>query len=565
MKDTTLSVPNKSEIIELASESYISGDYARTVEILSSFLKNNPEEAEALHLRGTALARSGDFLAAENDFKSVIKIQPDRADAYFNLGLIYTQQGRLDEAIEKFETTLRLKPLDAQAMNDLGVLYCSKGKTDKAEELFAAALKINPAFKDAFLNIFEILWSRDKYNDALEIAHDYLKKLSTTVAERKPEENPPESAMENKPPTRDTAPPQITIRRHERALDRLTDNERNELFSKRVPEHLRGKKTGMNIAVVADFNIAGQLTGLFRLINEKTIHRARCIIIQDDYLSYDSDLVLSKGKQEDFEEALRIIGNADFYHVGRFPIANDNFPLTDYLRTNNTIIQYFGSELRSNGWQIYNWHKSNRIVGLAAWDYTMIKDAPFFYHVNMMYDSSRVKKAQPPEGTIRIAHPTTNRQIKKTELFLKAVDSLRRQGYDVEPVVIEGKTNQECLDLKATCQMTFDQISVGIYGVSAIESMAAGHVVFGGISNFAASYHPDNPIVWVTESNLAEKIRYYLDHKDEIIARGKAGIEWVKKNHDPVTILRQHLYLYDFVKNGHRFMQDPDDQLLRLA
>ncbi len=560
-----LSTLNKSEIIEQASQSYLSGDYARTIEILTTFLKSNPDEAEALHLRGTALARIGDFLAAESDFRAVVKIQPDRADAYFNLGLIYTHQGRLDEAIEKFEATLRLKPLDAQAMNDLGVLYCSKGKTDKAEELFAAALKINPAFKDAFLNIFEILWSRDKYNDALEIAHDYLLKLSATAAERKPEDKASIQVAPNRPAGNELTAPPITIRKHDRAEERLTEDERIELFSKRVPEQLRRKKTGMNIAVVADFNIAGQLTGIFRLINEKTIHRARCIIIQDDYLSYDNDLVLSRGKQEDYEEALRIIKNADFFHVGRFPIANDNFPLTDYLRSNNTIVQYFGSELRSNGWQIYNWHKGNRIVGLAAWDYTMIKDAPFFYHVNMMYDSAKVKRACPPEGTIRIAHPTTNRQIKKTELFLKAIDTLRRQGYDIEPVVIEGKTNQECLDLKASCQMTFDQISVGIYGVSAIESMAAGHVVFGGISNFAASYHPDNPIVWVTENNLVEKIKYYLDNKQEIPLRGKAGIEWVKKNHDPETILRQHLYLYDFVKNGHRFLQDPDDQLLRLT
>ena len=65
----------------------------------------------------------------------------------------------------------------------------------------------------------------------------------------------------------------------------------SKLFEKHVPEALRAKKCGLNIAIVGDFNIAGQLTTLFRLINEKTIHRARCIILQGDYLSYDQDIV----------------------------------------------------------------------------------------------------------------------------------------------------------------------------------------------------------------------------------------------------------------------------------
>lgn len=561
MKSTISHTASKSETIDKASELYLAGNYNQATDILSAFLKNNPEDVDALHLRGTALAHLGDYLSAENDFKAVIALQPDRADAYFNLGLIYTQQGKLEAAIEKFETTLRLKPLDAQAMNDLGVLYCSTGKPEKAEELFAQALKINPAFKDAFLNIFEILWSRDKYNDALEIAYEYLKKLSKP--ETGPKEDVPISSSEITEDNHRPAFPNITIHKRKQSGERLSDALRNELFAKHVPNGLKDKKTGMNIAVIADFNIAGQLTSLFRLINQHTIHCARCVIIQEDYLSYDGDLILSRGNPDDYREALAIMENADFFHIGRFPISNDNFPLTDYLRPNNTIVQYFGSELRSSGWQIYNWHKANRIVGLAAWDYTMIKDAPLFYHVNMMYDSSKIKKAAPPGQTIRIAHPTTNRGIKKTELFLNAIEKLKSKGYDVEPVVIENKTNRECLDLKATCQMTYDQISVGIYGVSAIESMAAGHVVFGGISNFAASIQPDNPIVWVTENTITDKIKFYLDNRDQIEKRGQAGIEWVKTHHDPMKILRQHLYLYDFVKNGHRFLSDPDEQLLR--
>lgn len=336
---------------------------------------------------------------------------------------------------------------------------------------------------------------------------------------------------------------------------------RNTLFEKHVPEALRAKKSGFNIAIVADFNIAGQLTALFRLINEKTIHRARCIIVQGDYLSYDQDLVLSSNKNGDWEEAHEIIRDADFLHIGRFPVRDPRLSLMQKIKPDNCVVQYFGTQLRKNAHQIYNWHKEKKITGIGAWDYTMIQNAPFFYHINMMFDSTKVDSSARPDGTIRIVHPTTDRKVKKTELFLEAMKNLEKK-YDVEGCVVEGKTNRECLSIKNKAHMTFDQISVGIYGVSAIESMAMGHVVFGGISNFAASIYPDNPVVWTTPYNLEERIEYYLCNPEAIAIRGEKSRKWVQQHHDPVTILRQFLYIYDLVRNGHNFMKTPDEQLL---
>ena len=335
-----------------------------------------------------------------------------------------------------------------------------------------------------------------------------------------------------------------------------------EIFSKHVPEELKAEKTGINIALIADFNIAGQITQLFRLINTKTIHRARCIILQGDYLTYDQDIVLSQNNPEDLNDAQDIIKNADFFHIGRFPKPNKmNLALIDYLRPNNSIIQYFGSELRAHAKEIYNWHQRKKITGLAAWDFTMIENSPFFYHINMMFDAAKIQACPKPDGTIKIVHPTTNRKIKNTELFLDAVETLQRM-HDVEAIVIEGKTNDECLKIKSQAHMAYDQISVGIYGVSAIESMAAGHVVFGAISNFAASVYPDNPIVWITPKNIVEKIEHYLINKEDMIKRSLAGKAWVKRHHNPNRILKQYLYLYDLIRNGHSYMESPDEQLI---
>lgn len=555
MKDDVVMLNENSSILEDAVNMIEHGEFEIATAMLEKCLQSAPGDIDAIHLLGAAQAKMGNIERAETLFKRELELDPNRPDAFYNLGLIHIQQNRISDAIADYENVIKIKPGDNQALNDLGVLYISQGDKTNGEQRLSQVLQSDPTYKDAFLNLFELLWKQNRYNEAVEHVYNYL----TALAPRTPDA---QSAMESDTSTQPHAP-SITIKHKAPAILKLNQSEKLDIFEKHVPENLRAKKTGMNIAVIADFNIAGQLTQLFRLINEKTIHRARCIIVQDDYLSYDRDLVLSHNNADDFETALKVIENADFYHIGRFPVKIGDIDLTDYLRPDNALVQYFGSDLRNDGFKYYNWHKSNRIVGLSAWDYTMLKDSPMFYHINMMFDTSRVNRAPRPEGTLKIVHPTTNRHIKKTELFLNTIDKLRREGCDIEPVLIEKKTNQECLDLKSQAHLTYDQISVGIYGVSAIESMAAGHVVFGGISNFAASYHPDNPIVWVTEKSLGERIKHFVDHREQISDRGRAGIDWVKMHHDPLKILCQHLYMYDFVKHGHRFLEESDAQLMR--
>jgi Tfp pilus assembly protein PilF len=549
----------ESSVLEAAFNFINKGDYAEAQKMMEVRLAAAPGDIEAIHLLGTASAKSGDFSKAESLFKKEIGINPERPDAHYNLGLIHSQQNRLSEAKADFENTIRLNPNDAQALNDLGAICYSHGEKERGEKLLAAALAIKPTFKECFLNLFEILWNNNKYNEAVGYAYNFL---SALAPERQTEDNDLKVIAPTQKSNAEIMPA-LTIKHKAPAIIKLSESQKNELFEKHIPLHLRAKKTGMNIAVIADFNIAGQLTQLFRLINENTIHRARCIIVQDDYLSYDKDLVLSQNNPDDLQAAHKIIESADFFHIGRFPVNIGDMELANYLRPDNSIIQYYGSELRANGQRIYNWHKSNRIVGLSAWDYTMLKDSPLFYHINMMYDPRHIKQAPRPEGTLKIVHPTTNRNIKKTELFLKTIERLQKQKCDIESILIEGKTNLECLELKSRAHLAYDQMSVGIYGVSAIESMAMGHIVFGGISNFAASYHPDNPIVWVSEDDLADKIKHYVEHRELIGPRSQAGIEWVKMHHDPMRIMRQHLYMYDFVRHGHRLLKDPDEQLLR--
>ncbi len=540
------------------------GDEDQALEQLDSLLQEAPDDPQLLNMKGSIYARRADFVKAESIFNRVIGLDPEYADGYYNLGLVHSRQNRKSEAIENFLRVVKINPADSAAHNDLGVIYHSQGKTHLAKGHFIKALEASPLYKNALMNLFEICWDDGAYSEGLNWIEKFLKAASNNQQPQTDDDTVPlaleRTTMEQSLVPAACSSPE-TDTRSTLTIKKKSSSLSDELFLKHVPKELWDKKNGNNIAVVADFNIAGQLSLLFRMINRYTTHKARLIILQGDYLSYDQDLILSSGNQQDYEEAVRVIENADFYHIGRFPKNFNDINWANILRPDNCLVQYYGSEMRNNADQVYRWHAENKITGLSAWDYTMLEKAPLFYHINLMCDFSRIKQCSPPGDVIRICHPPTNRQIKKTDMLIDVYERLKKK-YPIELELIEGKSNEECLDIKSRCHITYDQVSVGIYGLSAIESMAAGHAVLCGISNFAASYHPDSPVVYVTEANLYHKLENLITSRKEIIRIGNSSKIWARMHHDPMKIIRQYLWIYDFVLHGHRYVEDPNSYLL---
>ena len=544
-------------------------DYSEAEDAIHALLEQSPEDIELLNSLGSIYARRADYFNAESTFRNVIGIDPECGDAYYNLGLVHSKQSRRTEAVEDFLKAVEINPQDAAAHNDLGVLYHYQGKTHLAKGHFIKALEGNILYKRALMNLFEVCFDADSYSEGLAWVEKFLN--ASTGSNNSDDTNHDINLVSKENSIIEKANSvQIEVKTKSEQklspgalkLTKRSNSKADDIFLKHVPEELREKKTGKNIAIIADFNIAGQLSLLFRMINRYTIHKARMVIIQDDYLTYDRDLILSRDGEKGHKEALDIVEHADFYHMGRFPKPVESVNWEEHLKPDNSLIQYYGSEIRTNSVQLYRWHTQNRILGLSCWDYTMLENAPFFYHTNIMCDLSRIKQCSEPTDTIRICHPPTNRQFKKTDLFLSVVEKLKKKNYPFEVELIERKSNEECLDIKSRCHMTYDQISVGIYRLSAIESMAAGHAVLCGISNFASSYHPDNPVVYVTEENLYDRLEYLLRNKEEITRIGNAGKIWARTHHDPMKLIRQYVWIYDLVMNGHRIVDDRDMFLL---
>lgn len=139
---------------------------------------------------------------------------------------------------------------------------------------------------------------------------------------------------------------------------------------------------------------------------------------------------------------------------------------------------------------------------------------------------------KPNRGTgrrLRVAHSPTNRAIKSTDAFLAACARV-----NVEPVLIEGRTWQECLTIKGTCDVMFDQVILG-YGVSSIEAWAMGLPVIAGAAPQTLDRMTDEfgslPFCEATVDTIADALDQMKDAKVRATwaRKGKAH---VKRWHD---------------------------------
>lgn len=323
-------------------------------------------------------------------------------------------------------------------------------------------------------------------------------------------------------------------------------------FLLRVPEDRRSSKVGLRVLVVATREIARQGALTTAALNRHSVHAARMVLYERDYLAYgDDDVVLSAGENEyaaaevnptALAEALELADRADVLHFIRPPPMADAFRWIDRVHRENALIQYFGSDVRGNPTAIRGFHDRTGILGLSAWDPTMLDRAWMPYHVPILCDVDAIPKGTPweesglsrstPPEALRIAHPTTRRAFKRTDVFVEAVAEANRRGAKIEADVIEGVSNVECLRRKALCHATFDQLSVGIYGYSAVESMAMGHAVIGGISAWALSVRPGLPIILATERTLAAVLVHTYEAGPSIVALyGRSSKRWAREVH----------------------------------
>lgn len=327
-------------------------------------------------------------------------------------------------------------------------------------------------------------------------------------------------------------------------------------YLRHIPPEAIASKTGLNVLIYGDMNIAGQLTSVFRALNAHTPHKARCLIVQDDYLQYDRDLIiLDQDRNQvinDFSEIHELVQKADFFHIGRQPVNLPGLNFDGIINENNSLVQYFGSYLRMNHERLFLWHMKNNISALVGYGWVLAYPLPRrFYHIEQFFDPTpfeRVPKLKPGDK-IRVVHAPTNRSIKGTDHFLAVMNRLQ-SSFNVDVDIIEGVSNSACMERKANGHITFDEMGTPTFGLNTRESMAIGHACLSSVNPHVLSYLPDLPVVRITPETLEPLMTRLLSDTELINRIGDMSLEFVRRTYNSRLNAIKLGHLYDGIKKG---------------
>lgn len=70
-------------------------------------------------------------------------------------------------------------PRNVEALNEIGALITEQGHLDKALKAFEAAIEIDPTFEKAYRNLYTVLYTNARYEEAAGIINIAIKNISS--------------------------------------------------------------------------------------------------------------------------------------------------------------------------------------------------------------------------------------------------------------------------------------------------------------------------------------------------------------------------------------------------
>ena len=162
-------------------------------------------------------------------------------------------------------------------------------------------------------------------------------------------------------------------------------------------------------------------------------------------------------------------------------------------------------------------------------------------------DLSRVTPTYRVAHVPLVVHVPSARGIKGSEYVEAAIQELQNSGAKFHFRLIEEAGHGEVLRiLQEEADIVIDQMLLGGFGTLAVEAMASGKPVVGYLIDSVKNEHfPDCPIFNADIDNLAEKLRYLIDHPEEQIRLGREGRRFVEQYCDREQVNRRLMALYE--------------------
>lgn len=114
------------------------------IESLTQVIEQNPRDANAYNLRGTAYGQIGDYQKAMDDFNTALKVNPDFPQAYANRALVFVRIEKYNRALADYDRALQINPQYAAAYVGRGNIHRILKDHQQAIADFSKAIEIQP-------------------------------------------------------------------------------------------------------------------------------------------------------------------------------------------------------------------------------------------------------------------------------------------------------------------------------------------------------------------------------------------------------------------------------------
>jgi tetratricopeptide (TPR) repeat protein len=167
------SEPNRV-LLPLAQAQLMAQNLKASLGSVHDFLKVEPNNVNALKLKGDLLYLLGREAEAEQSLQSALQIRPDHEASLYALGRIYYQQNRIPDAQKLFRNIIDRDAKNYRAHDNLALCYAALQKDSDAVRHFLKALdlvnKDHTEYDVVYANFANFLLDRGHYEKAFQLA-----------------------------------------------------------------------------------------------------------------------------------------------------------------------------------------------------------------------------------------------------------------------------------------------------------------------------------------------------------------------------------------------------------
>ena len=237
--------------------------------------------------------------------------------------------------------------------------------------------------------------------------------------------------------------------------------------------------------------------------------------------------------------------NYDIYHFewGLDLYRDCRFAKEISKRNKPIVCTYHGQDMRTRG-VIKDLDKISNLNLTSELD--LLHKHPNIQYLFLPYETENFSVKSTVSNPLKICHSPTNRYYKGSDDIIEVCNDLNSKGI-IDFLLIEGKSQDEVINMKESCDVYIDQIhnrGGWGYGMSSIESLSMGLVCMTELVDQYKNFIPDNPFININKNNLRQKIIFLSNNEEYVIKKKIDSKKWVNKYHDISSVCKSLYKLY---------------------